>query len=101
MDHFGIPFLDGSWYVIHRHDSLHEGRGYPGREVSNKNIWVSDVGSGDMGLEFGDVLVQRGRVGLVLFEGHSLGGEPSDGGTSDIPLFEVLIEPEDKVRVGS
>ena len=101
MDRFGIPLLDGSWYVIYRHDSSHEGGGYPGREVSDKNVWVGDVGSGDMILEFGDVLVQRGRVDLVLFEGHSLGGEPGDGGASDIPLFEVLIEPEDKVQVGS
>ena len=97
VDRFGVPFLDGSWYGVHGHDSLHEDRGYSGRKVSNKDVWVSDIGLGDMVLEFGDVLVQRGRIGSVLFEGHLLGGEPSNGGTSDIPLFEVLVELEDEI----
>ena len=29
VDHFGVPFLDDSWYSIHGHDSSHEGGGYP------------------------------------------------------------------------
>ena len=92
MDGFGIPFLNGGRYGIHRHDLLHEGGGYSHGEVSDKDIWVFDIGPGDMILKFGDVLVQGRRVGSVLFEDHSFGCEPGDSSSSDVPLFKVLIE---------
>ena len=52
MDGFGIPFLNSGWDGIHGHDSLHEGGGYSSREVSNEDVWVFDIGPGDMVLEF-------------------------------------------------
>ena len=51
VDHFGVPFLDGSWYDVHGHDSLHERGGYSSGEVSNEDVWIFDIGPGDMVLE--------------------------------------------------
>ena len=52
MDSFGIPFLDSGWHSIHEHDSSREGGGYSSKEVPNKDVWVFDIGLGDMVLEF-------------------------------------------------
>ena len=101
MDGFGIPFLNGGWCGVHRHNSSHEGGRYSRREVSNKDIWVFDIGPGDVILEFGDVLVQGGRVGSVLFEDHSFGCEPGNSSSGDIPLFKVLVEFDNEVHIGS
>ena len=100
MDGFGIPFLNGGQYGIHRYDSSHEGGRYSRREVSNKDIWVFDIGPGDVILEFGDVLVQGGRVGSVLFEDHSFGCEPGNSSSGDVPLFKVFIEFGNEVHIG-
>ena len=100
MNGFGIPFLNGGWHGVHRHDSSHDRGRYSHGEISNKDIWIFDIGSGDVILELRDVLVQGGRVGLVLFEDHSFGCEPGDSGSSDIPLFKVLIEFGNEVHIG-
>ena len=100
MDGFGIPFLDGGWYGVHGHDSLHEGGGYSSGEVSDKDIWVFYIGPGDVVLEFQDVLVQGREVSSVLLKDHSFGCEPGNGCSSDISLFKVFIELGDKVYVG-
>ena len=101
MDGFGISFLDGSWYGIHGHDSSHEGGGYSSREVSNKDIRVFYIGPGNVILEFRDVLVQGRGVSLVLLKDHSFGCKSGNGCSSDISLFKVFIELDDKVYVGS
>ena len=38
-----------------------------------------------------------GGVSSVLFEDHLLGGEPGNGSSSNVPLFEIFIEFSDKV----
>ena len=48
-------------------------------------------------LEFRDVLVQGRGVHSVLFQDHLLGGEPSNGSASDVPLFEGFVESSDEV----
>ena len=52
MNCLEVPFLDGSWYGIHGHDALHEEGGYSGREISDEDIWIFDVGPSNMILEF-------------------------------------------------
>ena len=52
VDCLRVPFLDGSWYGIHGHDALHEEGGYSGREISDEDIWIFDVGPSNMILEF-------------------------------------------------
>ena len=101
MDGFGVPFLDNSWHGVHGHDPSHEGGGYSSGEVSNEDIWVFDVGSSDMVLEFRDVLVQRGEVGSVFFKDHLFGSEPGNGSSSNVPLFKIFVELGNKVHVGS
>ena len=51
VDHFGVPFLNGSWYGIHGHDLSHERGGYSSREISDEDVWVFDVGPGNMVLK--------------------------------------------------
>ena len=51
VDHFGVPFLNGSWYGIHGHDLSHERGGYSSREVSNEDVWVFDIDLDDMVLK--------------------------------------------------
>ena len=101
MDRFGVSFLYGSRYGIHEHDLSHERGGYSSTEVSNEDVWVFDIGLGDMVLELKDILIQGRGISSVLFEDHPLGGEPSNGSSSNIPLFEVLIELGNKVWVHS
>ena len=101
MDGFGIPFLDSSWYSVHEHDSLHEGEGYSSGEVANEDVWVFNIGSSNMILEFQDILVQRRGVGSVFLKDHLLGSKPGNGSSSDISLFKVFIELGDKVCVDS
>ena len=101
MDCFGIPFLDSSWYGIHGHDSSHERGGDSSGEVSNEDVWVFDIGLGNMVLEFWDVLIQGRGIGLVLLKDHPFGGEPGNGGFSYISLFEVFIELGDEIWVSS
>ena len=101
VDGFGVPFLNGGQYVVHGHDSSHEGGGYSCGEVSDKNIGIFDVGSGNMILEFRDVLVQRGRVSSIFLEDHSLGCKPGDSSPGNVPLFEVFVELGNEVHIGS
>ena len=101
MDGLEISFLDGGWHGIHGHDSSHEGGGYFSGEVPNKDTRVLHIGSGNMVLEFQDVLVQGRGVSLVLLKDHLFGCEPGDGCSSDISLFKVFIELGDKVYIGS
>ena len=101
VDGFGIPFLNGGRYVVHGHDSSHEGRRYSCGEVSDKDIGIFDVGSGNVILEFRDVLVQGGRVGSIFLEDHSLGRKPGNSSSGNVPLFEVLIELGNEVHIGS
>ena len=56
-----------------------------------------DIGLDDMVLEFGDILIQRREVCSVFLENHPLGGEPSDSGSGDVPLFEVFVELHNEV----
>ena len=100
MDSFGVPFLNGGRYSVHRHDVAHEGRRYSCGEVSDKDIGVFDIGSGDVVLEFEDVLVQGGRVDSVLFEENLFGCEPGDSSSSDISLFKVFVELGNEVYIG-
>ena len=79
----------------------HEGGGYSSREVANEDIWVFNIGSSNVILEFQDVLVQRRGVGSVFLKDHPLGSEPGDGSSSDVSLFKVFIEFGDKVCVSS
>ena len=51
VDCFGVAFLDGRQYNTHGHDSLHERGGYSGREVSNEDVGIFDIGPGNMVLE--------------------------------------------------
>ena len=93
--------MDSSWHGVHGHDSSHEEGGYSSREVSNEDIWVFDIGSGNIVLEFRDIFVQRRGIGSVFFKDHLFGSEPGNGGPSDISLFEILVELGNKVCVGS
>ena len=52
MDGFGIPFLNSGWHGIHGHDSSHEEGGYSSREVPNEDVWVFNIGLGNVVLEF-------------------------------------------------
>ena len=101
MNGFGVSFLDSSRHGVHGHDLSHKGGGYSSGEVSNEDVWVFDVGSSNVILEFRDILIQRGKVGSVFFKDHSFGSEPGDGGSSDIPLFKIFVELSNKVHVGS
>ena len=101
VDGFGIPLLNGGRYVVHGHDLSHEGGRYSCGEVSDENTGIFDVGSGNVVLEFGDVLVQRGRISSIFLEDHSLGCKPGDGSPGNVPLFEVLVELGNEVHVGS
>ena len=101
MDGFGIAFLDSSWHGVHGHDPSHKGEGYSSREVSNEDIWVFDIGLSNVVMEFRDILVQGRGVSSILFKDHLFDSEPGDGGSSDIPLFKILVELGDKVHVGS
>ena len=100
VDGFGIPLLNGGRYVVHGHDSSHEGGRYSCGEVSNENIGIFDVGSGNVVLEFGDVLVQRGGVSSIFLEDHSLGCKPGDSSPGNVPLFEVFVELGNEVHIG-
>ena len=51
VDRFEVPFLNGSWYGIHGHDLSHERGGYSSREISDEDVWVFDVGPGNMVLK--------------------------------------------------
>ena len=101
IDGFGIPFLDSGRYSVHEHNPLHKGGGYSSREVSDEDVWIFDIGPGDVVLEFRDILVQGRGVGSVLFKDHSFGCKPGDGSSSDVSLFEIFIELGNKVHIGS
>ena len=100
MNGLGVPFLNGGRYGIHRHNAAHEGWGYSYGEVPNKDIGVFDIGPSDVVLEFGDILIQRGRIGSILLKDHSLGCEPSNGGSGGISLLKIFIEFGNEVPIG-
>ena len=93
-----VPVFDGRGDSVHRHNSTHEGGRDSGREISNEDILVSDTCQGRVVFEVGDVFNEGRRVGVVLPLGHAFGGEPGDGGPSDIMVFECGFELCDEVR---
>ena len=96
-----VPFVDGGGDGVHGHDSAHE-RGWDScREVSDQDVGVGDIGEGDVVFECGDILHQRGRVGVVLFLLHPLGGKPGDSVSGDIVVFKRGVELRDEVSEGS
>ena len=97
-----IPFVDGRGDGVHGHNAAHErGRDSCG-EVSDQDIGVRDVGKGNVVLECGDILRQRGGVRVVLLALlHSLGGKPGDGVPGDVVVFKRGVELRDKVGESS
>ena len=96
-----VPFVDGRGDGVHGHNAAHE-RGWDScGEVSNQDIGIGDIGKGDVVFEHGDILRQRGRVGVVLLLLHSLGGKPRDGVPGDIVVFERSVELCDEVSKSS
>ena len=69
-----VPFIDGRGDGVHGHDTAHErGRDSCG-EVSDQDVGIGDIGKGDVVLECGDILRQRGGVRVVFLALlHSLG----------------------------
>ena len=96
-----IPVIDGGGDCVYRHDSAHEWRGNAHREVSNKDILVGDASKGGVVLEMRDILDKGQEIGVVLPLSHVFGGEPGDGITGDVMVFEHGFEFLDKVREGS
>ena len=51
-----IPIVDGRRDGVHKHDSAHEGREDAHREVSNKDVLISDACEGGVVREMRDIL---------------------------------------------
>ena len=95
---FFIPVIDGSGDSVHGHNVVHEGRRDAGREISNENILVSDACKGGVVLEVRDILDKGWGIGVVLSFGHAFSGEPGDGVTSGVMVFECGLKLCDKCR---
>ena len=65
-----VPVINGGGDGVHRHDSVHEGGRDAGKEVSNKNILVSDACEGRVVFKMRDILNRDWGVGVVLSLGH-------------------------------
>ena len=96
-----IPAINGGGDCVHRHDLAHEGRGDARREVSNKDILVSDADEGGVILEMRDILDKGRGVGVVLPLGYAFSGEPGDGVTSGVMMSECSLKFLDEVGEGS
>ena len=99
-DGFLIPIIDGRRDSVHRHDLVHEERGDAHGEVPNKNILIYDACKGGVVFEMRDILAEGQRVGIVFSLGHAFSGEPSDGVTRGIVVFECSFKFGDEVREG-
>ena len=99
-DGFLIPIIDGRRDSVHRHDLVHEGRRDARGEVPDKNILICDACEGGVVPEMRDILDEGRRVDIVFSLTHALSGEPSDGVTCGIVVFECSFELGNEVREG-
>ena len=79
----------------------HEGRGDACREVSDQDILVGDASEGEVVLKMRDVLNKGREVGVVFPFGHVFSGEPGNGITGGVMVFECGFKLLDEVRKGS
>ena len=96
-----IPVIDGRGNGVHGHDLTHEGGGDASREISNKDILVSDACKERVVLKVRNILNEGQGVGVVLSFGHAFGGEPGDGIAGGVMVFECGLKFGDEVREGS
>ena len=99
-DSLFVPIIDGGGNSVHRHDSAHEGGRDASREISNKDVLVSDACKGRVVLKVRNILDEGRRVSVVLSLGHAFGGEPGDGTACGVMVFEHGFKFGDKVREG-
>ena len=93
-----VPVIDGRGDSVHGHDSAHEGGRDSGGEVSDKDILVGDACKHRVVFKVRNIFDEGWGVSVVLPFGHAFGGEPGDGGSSDIVMFEGSFEFGDEIR---
>ena len=92
-----VPVVDGGGDSVHGHDSAHEGGRDSSREISDKDILISDICECRVVFEVQNILNEGWGVSIVLPFGHAFGGKPGDGGSGDIVVFERRFEFSNKV----
>ena len=99
-DSFLIPIIDGGGNSVHRHDLAHEGERDASREISDKDVLVSDACEGRVVLKVKNILNEGQGISVVLSLGHTFGGEPGNGIACGVMVFECGLEFGDEVREG-
>ena len=99
-DDFLVPVVDGGGDYVHGHDPAHEGGRNAGREVSDEDILVGNACEGGVVLEMGNIFDMGREVGVILSLGHMFSGEPGDGISGGVIMFEHGFELRDEIREG-
>ena len=100
-DSFFVPIVNGGGDGVHGHNSVHEGGRDGGGEISNEDILISDACEGRVVFEVRNILNEGRGVGVVLSLSHTFSGEPGDGITGGIVVFECSFEFQDKIGESS
>ena len=92
----GVPFVNFIRDSVEGHDPFHEQGRDSGSEETDQDVVVRDASLGSVTLKCRDIALERRGV-LPIILSHVMGGQPRDGVSGSVLVFEHCLELLKKV----